>query len=59
MRCQVDTYMAGPLINALPSIMHIQHENQATPPEWLQIGLYFLAVETQKSNQVMTKLLIT
>ncbi|MDB0324808.1 AraC family transcriptional regulator, partial [Acinetobacter baumannii] len=21
---------------------------QATPPEWLQIGLYFLAVETQK-----------
>ncbi|BDI26119.1 TPA: AraC family transcriptional regulator [Acinetobacter baumannii] len=48
LRCQVDTYMAGPLINALPSIMHIQHENQATPPEWLQIGLYFLAVETQK-----------
>ena len=28
LRCQVDTYMAGPLINALPSIMHIQHENQ-------------------------------
>lgn len=50
--------MAGPLINALPSIMHIQHENQTNPPEWLQIGLYFLAIETQKSGRDMTKLLI-
>ncbi|MDX8275989.1 AraC family transcriptional regulator [Acinetobacter pittii] len=48
LRCQIDTHMAGPLINALPSIMHIQHENQTNPPEWLQIGLYFLAIETQK-----------
>ncbi len=42
--------MAGPLINALPPIMHIQRENQTTPPEWLQIGLYFLAVETKNST---------
>ena len=45
-RCQIDTLMARPLIQALPSLIHIQHEN-VTAPEWLQIGLHFLALETQ------------
>ena len=47
LRCHVDTQMAGPLINALPAIMKLHHENPELLPEWLQVGLYFLAVETQ------------
>ncbi len=38
--------MARPFIQALPSIIHIQH-GENTAPEWLQIGLHFLALETQ------------
>lgn len=45
-KCQIDTIMARPFIQALPALIHIQHANHIAP-EWLQIGLHFLALETQ------------
>lgn len=45
-RCQIDTIMARPFIQALPPIIHLQH-GDTNAPEWLQIGLHFLALETQ------------
>ncbi|MEZ6840593.1 cupin domain-containing protein [Acinetobacter baumannii] len=54
LRCQVDTYMAGHLLMHYPLLCIFNMRTKPLPPEWLQIGLYFLAVETQKSNQVMT-----
>ena len=44
-RCHIDTIMARPLLNALPNYIHIHHITGSTAPEWLQIGLHFLAVE--------------
>lgn len=46
-RCQIDSLMAQPLLNALPSSIHLHnHSNSSTPP-WLELGLSFLALETQ------------
>ncbi|WP_343580401.1 AraC family transcriptional regulator [Acinetobacter sp.] len=45
-RCQIDTIMARPFIQALPPMIHLQH-GDTNAPEWLQIGLHFLALETQ------------
>ncbi|ESK56381.1 MAG: AraC family transcriptional regulator [Moraxellaceae bacterium] len=45
-RCQIDTIMARPFVQALPSLIHIQHGDNAAL-EWLQVGLHFLALETQ------------
>lgn len=47
LRCKIDSIMARPLMNAMPTIMHMEHNSTSTAPEWLQIGLYFLALETQ------------
>ncbi|MBK0063420.1 MULTISPECIES: AraC family transcriptional regulator [unclassified Acinetobacter] len=47
-RCHIDTLMARPLLNALPSYIHIHHAMSSTGPEWLRVGLYFVALETQR-----------
>ncbi len=46
-RSKIDIQMAKPLIASLPDHLHIQHILSDSAPEWLQIGLQFLAVETQ------------
>lgn len=45
-RCQIDTIMAKPLLNALPEYLHLHNLLNHRAPEWLQIGLSFLAQET-------------
>ncbi|WP_336172183.1 AraC family transcriptional regulator, partial [Acinetobacter ursingii] len=47
-RCHIDTLMARPLLSALPSYIHIHHAMSSTGPEWLRVGLYFVALETQR-----------
>ncbi|TCM68407.1 AraC family transcriptional regulator [Acinetobacter calcoaceticus] len=47
-RCNIDTIMAKPLLNALPSYIHLQNLFSQRAPEWLKIGLSFLALETQQ-----------
>lgn len=46
-RCHIDSLTAKPLLNALPEYLHLHSPEQRTP-EWLQIGLSFLALETQQ-----------
>lgn len=46
-RCQIDPLMAQPLLNALPNYIHLQNHNSPHTPQWLEIGLSFLALETQ------------
>ena len=47
-RSYIDMLMGGPLLNALPSLIHIHHAMSSTGPEWLRVGLYFVALETQR-----------
>lgn len=47
-RAKLDLQMAKPLINALPQLMRIQHITGDHTPEWMQIGLQFLAYETRQ-----------
>ena len=47
-RCHMDMLMARPLIHALPTYLHVQNILHAQEPEWLRIGLYFVAAETQR-----------
>jgi AraC-like DNA-binding protein len=56
-RCHIDTIMARPLLNALPSYIHIHHITGSTAPEWLQIGLHFLAVEAYQIRPGRDKIL--
>ncbi|ANF81824.1 AraC family transcriptional regulator [Acinetobacter sp. NCu2D-2] len=56
-RSKLDVQMAKPLLSALPQFLHIKHISDATAPEWLQIGLQFLAVETQTSRPGRDKIL--
>lgn len=49
-RSHLDSVMAVPLINALPNYLHLQNALNAQEPEWLRIGLYFVANETQKNQ---------
>ena len=56
-RCHIDTIMARPLLNALPDYIHIQHITGSTTPEWLQIGLHFLAVEAYQIRPGRDKIL--
>lgn len=49
-RCQLDAIMAKPLINALPPYLHIKNAFSDDAPEWLKIGLYFVASETQRAS---------
>ena len=56
-RCHIDTIMARPLLNALPDYIHIHHITSSTAPEWLQIGLHFLAVEAYQIRPGRDKIL--
>lgn len=56
-RCHIDTIMARPLLNALPDYIHIQHITGSKAPEWLQIGLHFLAVEAYQIRPGRDKIL--
>lgn len=56
-RGHVDSIMAKPLFNALPDFLHIQHIMSSTAPEWLQIGLQFLAVEVNQIRPGRDKIL--
>ena len=56
-RGHVDSIMARPLFNALPNVLHIQHIMSSTAPEWLQIGLQFLAVEVNQIRPGRDKIL--
>lgn len=47
-RCHMDSTMARPLMQALPRIMHIYNALGAGAPEWLQVGLNFFALESEK-----------
>jgi AraC-like DNA-binding protein len=46
-RCQIDSLMAQPLLNALPNSIHLHNQTGPHTPQWLEIGLSFLALETQ------------
>ena len=56
-RCHIDTIMARPLLNALPNYIHIHHITGSNAPEWLQIGLHFLAVEAYQIRPGRDKIL--
>ena len=56
-RGRVDSIMAKPLFNALPHYLHIHHILSSTAPEWLQIGLQFLAVEANQIRPGRDKIL--
>ena len=49
-RCHMNAIMARPLVNALPPYLHIHHALSDDAPEWLRIGLYFVAAETQRTS---------
>lgn len=49
-KSRMDSVMAGPLIQALPTYMHLKNALNAQEPEWLRIGLYFVANETQQKQ---------
>lgn len=46
-RCQIDTEMAAPLFAGLPEYLRVNGEDELSRPEWLRLGLEFLALETQ------------
>lgn len=56
-RCQLNAIMAKPLINALPAYIHLTDALNENAPEWLRIGLYFVASETKQplagKNKIM------
>ena len=56
-RCHLNAIMARPLVNALPPFIHIKNALSDTAPEWLRIGLYFVASDTQRTlagkNKIM------
>jgi Mannose-6-phosphate isomerase len=56
-RGHVDSIMAKPLVNALPTLLHTPHIMSSTAPEWLQIGLHFLAVEAHQIRPGRDKIL--
>ena len=56
-QCHMDTTMAKPLLSALPEYLHIPHIMCSTAPEWLQIGLQFLAVESHQIRPGRDKIL--
>lgn len=49
-RSHIDSIMAGPLIGALPPFLHLKNALNAQEPEWLRIGLYFVADETKQNR---------
>ena len=57
LRSSLDMQMAKPLLAALPKYLHVQHILGDTAPEWLQVGLQFLALETQQIRPGRDKIL--
>ena len=49
--------MAKPLLSALAEYLHIPHIMCSTAPEWLQIGMQFLAVESHQIRPGRDKIL--
>jgi AraC family transcriptional regulator, alkane utilization regulator len=49
-RCLLDVDMAKPLLSALPTIMLIRNMTGQGAPDWLQIGLQFLALEAVRTR---------
>lgn len=49
-KSQMDRIMGSPLIQALPTFIHLTNALNSQEPEWLRIGLYFVADEN-RSNQ--------
>ncbi|MGF2636464.1 AraC family transcriptional regulator [Acinetobacter johnsonii] len=57
LHAHMDPIMARPLVQALPAFIHLQHQDLSTVPEWLQIGLQFLALEVQRIRPGRDKIL--
>ncbi|NHC04058.1 AraC family transcriptional regulator [Acinetobacter sp. 187] len=49
-RSKMDSVMASPLIHALPTYLHLKNALNTQEPEWLRIGLYFVAEETKRKQ---------
>ena len=47
-KCELDVEMARPLLSALPNCILIRGMTDQGAPEWLKIGLQFLALETER-----------
>ncbi|MEC7121195.1 MAG: AraC family transcriptional regulator [Pseudomonadota bacterium] len=47
-RCELDIEMARPLLSALPDSLIIRSMTDQGAPEWLKIGLQFLALEAER-----------
>ena len=56
-RCHLNAIMAKPLVNALPPYLHIQNALSDEAPEWLRIGLYFVAAETHRTSAGKNKIM--
>ena len=56
-RCHLNAIMARPLVNALPPYLHLKNALSDEAPEWLKIGLYFVASETQRSTAGKNKIM--
>lgn len=56
-RCHLNAIMARPLVNALPPYLHIKNALSDSAPEWLRIGLYFVASDTQRTLAGKNKIL--
>ena len=56
-RAKLDIHMAKPLLNALPELLRVEHILGDNAPEWLQIGLHFLALERQSLKPGRDKIL--
>lgn len=56
-RSKLDSHMAKPLLQALPEHLHIHHITTGHVPIWLQIGLQFLALETEQQRPGQDKIL--
>lgn len=49
-KCDLDVEMARPLLSALPNCILIRGMTDHGAPEWLKIGLQFLALETERQR---------
>lgn len=56
-RCQIDPIMAQPLLNALPNYIHLHNHTDQDTPQWLKLGLSFLALEMQHIRPGRTKII--
>lgn len=49
-RCQIDIEMSKPLLSALPNYFLLHGEADNSAPPWLQLGLQFLGLETERTR---------